>query len=62
MVHGQLTWLEAQVAPIKTATIPHLELAASVTAVKLSDMIKQELNFDFNQVLFWTDSTLVIQQ
>ena len=52
---------KARVAPTKTAIIPHLELAAALTAVKLSVKIKQELNFDFNQVVFWTDSTSVIQ-
>ena len=52
---------KARVASIKTATIPRLKLAAAVTAVKLSNMTKQELNFDFNQVVFRTDSTLVIQ-
>ena len=37
------------------------ELAAAVTAVKLSVAVCQELEYKFNRVRFWTDSTSVIQ-
>ena len=52
---------KARVAPTKTVTVPRLELAAAVTAVKLSVAVCQELKYKFDRVRFWTDSTSVIQ-
>lgn len=47
--------------PIKRPTIPRLELMASVIAVRLSNLVKAELDWTINQITFWTDSTTVLQ-
>ena len=47
--------------PIKKPTIPRLELMASVLAVRLSNIIKNELDWNIDSITFWTDSTTVLQ-
>ena len=47
--------------PIKRPTIPRLELMASVLAVRLSNIVKSELDWKMDSVTFWTDSTTVLQ-
>ncbi len=47
--------------PIKRPTIPRLELMASVLAVRLSNIIKVELDWKIDSITFWTDSTTVLQ-
>ena len=42
-------------------TIPRLELEAALDAVRMSRMVKQELNFENCTCLFWTDSAIVLQ-
>ena len=52
---------KARLAPLKVVTIPRLELAAAVVAMKLKVQIAEELKFKINDVIFWTDSTTVLQ-
>lgn len=47
--------------PIKRPTIPRLELMASVLAVRLSNLIRAELDWNIDYITFWTDSTTVLQ-
>ena len=47
--------------PIKRPTILRLELMASVLAVRLSNIIKVELDWKIDSMTFWTDSTTVLQ-
>ena len=47
--------------PIKRTTIPRLELMASVLAMRLSNIIKVELDWKIDSITFWTDSTTVLQ-
>ena len=47
--------------PIKRPTIPRLELMASVLAVRLSNIVKSELDWKMDSVTFRTDSTTVLQ-
>ena len=42
-------------------TIPRLELEAALDAVKLSRLIRQELDLQSVPCFFWTDSTMVLQ-
>ena len=46
---------------IKRPTIPRLELMASVLAVRLSNLIRAELDWNIDYITFWTDSTTVLQ-
>ena len=48
-------------APLKRPTIPRLELMASLMAVRISSLIRGELEIPINRVTFWTDSVTVLQ-
>ena len=57
---------KAHLAPLKTVTIPRLELMAAVTAVRVSALLADAMNFAesgcrITQELFWTDSTTVLR-
>ena len=60
-IHCSFIMGKARLAPLKVVTIPRLELAAAVVAVKLKVQIAEELKFKINDVIFWTDSTTVLQ-
>ena len=59
-VHCTLVMGRSRVAPTKVTTIPRLELSAAVVAIKVSDMLKGELEVDCVQEVFWTDSKIVL--
>lgn len=40
---------------------PSHELMASLLAVRTSNLIKAELDFPIDRVVFWTDSLMVLQ-
>ena len=48
-------------APLKRQTIQCLELMASLTAVRISSLIRGELELPIDRVTFWTDSITVLQ-
>jgi ribonuclease HI len=53
---------KSRLAPIKSVTIPRMELSAAVTAVKLlNKMCQVELSLPVEETLFWTDSTCVLK-
>ena len=60
-VHCSLVMGKSRVAPIKPTTIPRLELTAATVAVKQDVQIREELDLKIESVLFWTDSTCVLQ-
>ena len=49
---------KSRLAPIKSVSIPKLELTAAVLAVRLSCLLKAELDLPV-VLIFWTDSTAV---
>ena len=59
-VHCTLVMGRSRVAPTKVTTIPRLELSAAVVAVRVSDILKRELEVDCMQEVFWTDSKIVL--
>ena len=60
-IHCSLLFGKSRLAPIKTMTIPRLELSAAVVAVRMDSMLRQELKMTLTDSVFWTDSTTVLQ-
>lgn len=52
---------KSRLAPIKSVTIPRLELSAAVVAARLDQICRQELTYPIDQSHFWTDSTCVLR-
>ena len=52
---------KSRVAPLRSPTIPRMELAAATVAVKMDDVLKRALQLDLAQSIFWTDSTVVLK-
>ncbi|XP_074034246.1 uncharacterized protein [Leptinotarsa decemlineata] len=49
-----------QVPPIKSLTIPRLELQAAVMGSRLARRIKKEHSLEINKTFFWSDSRIVL--
>ena len=47
-------------APIKTVSISRLELQGVLLAARVDLAVRKELNFEFQQVVSWTDSMIVL--
>ena len=59
-IHCSLVLGKASVASVKMVTIPRLELTAAVVLVRVSEMLRQELQYEGVQEIFWTDSKVVL--
>ena len=59
IVHCSFRLGKSRLAPIKSVSIPKLELTAAVLAVRLSCLLKAELDLPV-VLIFWTDSTAVL--
>lgn len=59
VVHCSLIAGKSRVTPLKTTTVPRLELTAAVTSVRMSQLLQRELRMDI-QHIFWTDSQVVL--
>ena len=51
----------ARVAPLKSVSIPRLELTAATLAIKMNHTIMDSLQLHLDNVFFWTDSTTVLR-
>jgi len=60
-VSCRLMMAKSRLAPMKTLTIPRLELCAATLAVKMNSIIAYELDVPLQVPVFWTDSTVVLQ-
>ena len=60
-VSTSLLMSKARVAPLKTCSIPRLELASATLAVQLSTQILSELDLTIDAVYFWTDSVSTLR-
>ena len=51
---------KSRVTPKKYVTIPYLELVAAVLSVKIAALIRRELDIEWKNETFWTDSKVVL--
>ena len=51
---------KSRVAPIKKRSVPKLEIEASVLGVRLLRTVLNGFECNFRQILFWTDSCVVL--
>ena len=59
-VHCAFVIGKSRVAPLKSVTIPQLELTAAVVYVKVSTLVNQQLEYVKIKNVFWTDSKFVL--
>ena len=51
---------KSRLSPLKQLTIPRLEVSAAVVAARLDRMLKQEIDMQVGQSVFWSDSSCVL--
>jgi hypothetical protein len=56
----QLLIAKSRVAPLKSLTIPRLELLAACLLAQLANKVIETLNKEITQQFYWTDSTIVL--
>ena len=55
-----LIFSKSKVAPLKSISIPRLELTAAVLASRIATKIKRECRLPIKSTIFWTDSMIVL--
>ena len=59
-VHCSLIFGKSRVAPVKYVSIPRLESIAAALSVKISKMLRDELDIHISSEVFWTDSQVLL--
>ena len=59
-VQCSLIFGKSRVAPLKYVSIPRLELTAATLSVKISKMLREELDIHVSSEVFWADSQVVL--
>ena len=60
-IHSNIVMAKSRLAPLKTLTIPRLELQAATLATRQDALLRRELDLELEASQFWTDSTIVLQ-
>ena len=60
IAHLSLVMGKSRVTPMKSVSVPRLELTAAVIGMKLRRLITSKLEFQFDSVNYWIDSTTVL--
>ena len=60
-VHCAFLFAKSRLAPLKSASIPRLELSAATISIRLDKMLKREIEIPLSEPsIFWTDSMSVL--
>ena len=59
-IYSSLIYAKHRLAPIKSASIPRLELQATVLSAKVSSTVLNDLDISISRVDYWTDSMIVL--
>ena len=60
-IHCAFVMGKARLAQAREISLPRLELTAAVISMKLSKIIREELDMNFQKVFYWTDSMTVLK-
>ena len=60
-IHCSFLFGKSRLAPIKSTTVPRLELTAATLSVRIGQMIKKELEKNHLAMIYHTDSTTVLR-
>lgn len=60
-VHCAFVMGKSRVAPLKHMTIPRLELTAATMAARMDKTLRSELQLQFQESVFWSDSVTVLK-
>ena len=59
-IHCDFVMGNSHLAPLKFVSIPGLELTAATLSVKISKLIREELQYSIDKEYFWTDSQVML--
>ena len=59
-IHCDFVMGNSHLAPLKFVSIPGLELTAATLSVKISKLIREELQYSIDKEYFWIDSQVVL--
>lgn len=60
-VHSAIVMGKSRIAPLKTVSIPRMELTAATMASRMDTLWRKELHMQLHDSIFWRDSTSVLK-